>query len=150
MTEIKEKLYNFCVEFVQQRIEATQKAIDDATEAQLSDTKSSAGDKYETGRAMAQQEIDRNKQQRMEALRLKSALEQINPNHCSSNILPGSLAITNQGNFYVAISARQVTIQKVVYFAVSPASPIGLKLKGLHTQDEFILNGKTFIIQQIY
>ena len=60
MNGIKQELYKQCKNYVSNCIDTAQKAIDDAVESANDDTKSSAGDKYETGREMMQQEIDRN------------------------------------------------------------------------------------------
>jgi hypothetical protein len=52
--------------------------------------------------------------------------------------------ITNNGKFYIAISAGTLTINGETFFAVSPASPIGQKLKGQKAGSEFDLNGKFY------
>ena len=126
-----------------------QEAISGAQNSANEETKSSAGDKYETGRAMAQLEIEKNMTQLAEAKRLKQTLEQIAPDKITHLIQLGSLVLTNHGNFYVAISAGPFTIQNKSYLAISPASPIGLKMMGLREKDSFSLNGKEFNIQQI-
>lgn len=126
-----------------------EEAISGAQNSANEETKSSAGDKYETGRAMAQLEIEKNMAQLAEAKRLKQTLEQIAPDKITPLIHLGSLVLTNHGNFYVAISAGPFTIQNKSYFAISPASPIGQKLMGLRAEDSFSLNGKEFYIQQI-
>ena len=55
---LKEELYNQCLNYVQSRMDAAQQGIDEAQQASKDDTKSSAGDKYETGRAMMQQQTE--------------------------------------------------------------------------------------------
>ena len=130
-------------------MQAAQQAIDEAQKASNDDTKSSAGDKYETGRAMMQQETDRNLLQLNEANKLKVALNQFGTSSVSDTVETGSLVITNNGNFYIAISAGVLTADNETYFAVSPASPVGLKLRGLKTGNEFILNGKQYHIKAV-
>src|SRR6202000_1151954 len=105
MIEIKKTLYRMCIEYVQKRMEAAQLAINEAQKASNDDTKSSAGDKYETGREMAQQQTNRHLAQLNEANKLKVALNQISPAVISDEAEPGSLVITDGGNFYIAISA---------------------------------------------
>ncbi|MDB5122786.1 MAG: 3-oxoacyl-ACP synthase [Mucilaginibacter sp.] len=130
-------------------MEAAQLAIEEAQKASNDDTKSSAGDKYETGRAMMQQETDRNRQQLAETNKLKVALNQVNPSVVSDKAETGSLVITDNGNFYVAISAGTLTVDNEAYFAVSPASPIGLMLKGKKIGEEIVLNGKPYHIKMV-
>jgi len=149
MSALKKLLFDQCLEQVQIRMQAAQKAIDEAQRASNDDTKSSAGDKYETGRAMMQQETDRNLTQLNEANKLKVALNHINTSGISDTAETGSLVITDNGNFYIAVSAGVLNVDNQNYFAVSPASPIGLTLKGLKAGDNFILNGKQYHIKTV-
>jgi transcription elongation GreA/GreB family factor len=149
MSSLREELYNQCLDYVQKRMDAAEQGIKEAQQASKDDTKSSAGDKYETGRAMAQQETDRNMAQLNEANKLKVALNTININSNATTIEPGSVVITNNGNFYVVISAGTLSVSGDSYFAISPASPIGIKMKGLKVGDEFSLNGKNYSVTNI-
>jgi transcription elongation GreA/GreB family factor len=149
MNELKKELYRQCLEYVQKCMEAAQLAINESQKASIDDTKSSAGDKYETGREMMQQETNRNMAQLNEANKLKIILNNISPNVVGDKAETGSVIITDNGNFYLAISAGILRIKDEVYFAISPASPIGLRLKGLKTGDEFKLNDKNYLIKQV-
>ena len=146
---LKEELYNQCLNYVKTRMDAAQQGIDEAQQASKDDTKSSAGDKYETGRAMMQQETDRNMAQLNEANKLKVALNSINAAITHTTIDTGSVVKTNNGNFYLAISAGMLNVNGESYFAISPASPIGFKLKGLKVGDKFELNGKAYVIEAV-
>lgn len=130
-------------------MEAAQQAIEEAQKASNDDTKSSAGDKYETGRAMMQQETDRNAVQLNETNKLKVALNQLNYLVISDTAETGSLVITNDGNFFIAISAGVLMVNGETYFAISPASPVGLSLKGQKIGYEFDLNNKHYQIKKI-
>ncbi|AMR30645.1 3-oxoacyl-ACP synthase [Mucilaginibacter sp. PAMC 26640] len=149
MSDIKEELHRLCVEYVQGRMHAAEQAIAEAQQSANSDTKSSAGDKYETGREMAQQETNRNLGQLNEANKLMVALNQISFKGTSTAVEIGSLVTTNNGEFYVAISAGVLTLDGKKYIAVSPASPIGVQLKGKKAGEEFNLNGKAYQISTI-
>lgn len=130
-------------------MEAAQVAINEAQKASTEDTKSSAGDKYETGREMMQQETDRNMKQLNEANKLKVALNKISPNAVADIIDTGSVVLTNNGNFYVAISAGVLTVDNERYFAISPASPIGMKFIGQGAGAEVKLNDKIYHIKKV-
>lgn len=130
-------------------MDAAQQAIEDAQKASTDDTKSSAGDKYETGREMMQQETNRNMAQLNEANKLKVALNKISPGIVSPKAIAGSVVLTDNGNFYLAISAGLLNTSAGQYFAVSPASPLGLKLLGVKEGDEFKLNDKTYHIKKV-
>ncbi|GGH16417.1 3-oxoacyl-ACP synthase [Mucilaginibacter phyllosphaerae] len=149
MIELKAKLHALCVAYVQSRMNAAEQAIAEAQQAQNDDTKSSAGDKYETGREMAQQETNRNLAQLNEANKLLVALNHISFNSIAQKAEAGSIIITTNGNFYLAISAGTLSADGKSYFAVSPASPIGYKLKDKTVGDAFVLNEKTYQITSI-
>jgi len=149
MTNLKRDLYTLCVNYVKARIATAKQAIDDAQQSAGEETKSSAGDKYETSREMMQQETDRNQAQLNEANKLLIALNQINVDGASPSAIPGSLVITDNGKFYLSISAGALTVNGEGYFAVSPASPIGGKLLGRKTGDEFNLNGKDYKVKEV-
>ncbi|SHM99230.1 3-oxoacyl-ACP synthase [Mucilaginibacter sp. OK098] len=149
MSDLKKELYNQCLSYVQMRMDAAQQAINDAQKASTDDTKSSAGDKYETGREMAQQETDRNMMQLNEANKLKVALNKISPDAVTDKAETGSVVLTGSGNFYIAVSAGVLTVNNEQFFAISPASPIGLKLLGQKKGVEFKLNDKIYHIKQV-
>jgi hypothetical protein len=82
-------------------------------------------------------------------MKLKLALSQINPELVTSKIQSGNLVITDQGHFYIAISAGQFKIEDANYFAISPVSPIGLRLIGLKSGDQFSFNNKVYQIENV-
>jgi transcription elongation GreA/GreB family factor len=149
MTNLKKDLYALCVNYVKARIETAKQAIADAQQSAGEETKSSAGDKYETGREMMQQETDRNQAQLNEANKLLIALNQINIDTASSSAIQGSVVITDNGKFYLAISAGALNLNGEGYFAVSTVSPIGTKLLGRKNGDEFNLNGKQYKVKEV-
>ena len=147
---LKQQLHALCMTHIRRRITGAEEAIHAAQFSANEETKSSAGDKYETGRAMAQLEIEKNSIQLSEAKKLLNALEQINPAKLTSSIQSGSLVKTNAGWFYVAVSAGQLNLLDKTYFAISPASPVGQKLMGLRPKDSYVFNGKKIIIEEVY
>ena len=149
MIEIKEKLHALCVQYVKERMQAAEFAIEQARQAGTDDTKSSAGDKYETGREMAQQETNRNLAQLNEANKLMVSLNQIGVRPSAGIADLGSLVETNNGTFYLSISAGQLKLDGQTYYAVSPASPVGMQLKGKKAGNSFNLNGKDYKISSV-
>jgi LPS O-antigen subunit length determinant protein (WzzB/FepE family) len=138
--ELKQALYDHCLAYVDQRIQTAQSAMEAAQQSANEESKSSAGDKYETGRAMAQIERDRHAQQLAEALKLKQELGAIDPSKTSASVGPGSLVITDRGTFFVAISLGKVLIEQTDYFVVSTASPIGAALRNRRAGEEVSFN----------
>lgn len=147
---LKMFLYAHCEAYVKGRIAASETAIRLAQEGAESDTKSSAGDKYETGREMMQQEITRHQQQLLEAGKMRHSLSQIMAETASDVIVPGAVTETSQGNFYLSVSAGQAFFTGKNYQPVSIISPIGRMLSGRKAGEEFDFNGKTYRILRVF
>lgn len=150
MSTLKQKLFESCQTYIAKRIATATDAIQTAQSSANEETKSSVGDKYETGRAMMQLEIEKNTAQRTEALKLKLQLDQLNVNHSSTIVQSGSLVATNHGNFFIAISAGKLSTDDQTFFAISPDSPVGLKLKGRQQGDTFVFNDKTYEVLKVW
>ena len=129
-----------CHVFIEQRIAAARTAMQAAQESSSSETKSSAGDKYETGREMANAERDRNAAHMQQAQQLQAELGRISPDAPCDTVRPGALVHTSLGLFYVSISAGRLEGHDV--FAVSAAAPVAVALKGLRAGQETMFNGK--------
>lgn len=149
MSELKMELYRLCSKHVADSLGEVAAAIADRREAMHNETKSSMGDKYETTREMLQQDINMNLDRLNKAKADEATLQAINPESSSEVVVPGSLVLCSNGNFYIAISAGHFIIDKVKYYAVSLSSPIGNQLKGKQAGDTFMLNGKSYNIKQI-
>lgn len=146
---IKQALFSRCAIFIEDRIDSAQKAIKSAQESANQDSKSSMGDKYETGRAMAQLEIEKNTIQLAESIKLKKQLETIPKEQYGTKIKNGSLIVTNNGNYFLAISAGKIEIDGIPYFALSSASPLGTKMLNLEEGNSFDFNGKLFVLEAV-
>ncbi len=147
--QLKSKLYKKCADYVEQRLSHIQSAIDAANESGNDETKSSAGDKHETGRAMMQLEQEKNAKQLIETLEIRKLLDRVNPNQQSKTVALGSIVITHKEKFYISVSAGKIMIDEAVYYAVSPTSPIACKLLGLKKNQEINFNGALYLIQDV-
>jgi len=173
MYKLKQLLHKLCRDFALQKIKTAETALEQAREASNDDTKSSAGDKYETSREMMQQEIDRNRKLLLEARESLRVLDLIceqqeqfmnngKTDKKKSAVHTGSLVVTGNGSFYIGISAGQLkpfpenelTEQGVSaftpFFAVSSASPIGKLLLGKKEGMVFEFNGLIYNIDQVF
>lgn len=146
---IKQLLHKKCLEYAEQRISTIQKAIDEAIESANDDTKSSSGDKHETGRAMAQLEQEKSSKQLSEAIEFRNALEKISPEQRSETILLGSMVHTDNGSFYISVAAGKLIIDGQTFFAISPTSPLALKMIGLGTGSQISFNGNNYKITEV-
>eukprot|EP00388_Colpodella_angusta_P007143 GDKJ01020430.1.p2 GENE.GDKJ01020430.1~~GDKJ01020430.1.p2 ORF type:complete len:151 (-),score=14.83 GDKJ01020430.1:222-674(-) len=149
MQEIKSSLYQLCLNFITERIATAETALKQAREASNDDTKSSAGDKYETSREMMQQDIDRNKRLLIDAEENQKVLNSLKDAPFSDTARNGSLVYTSEGTFYISISAGQLHLDKDTIFAISAVSPIGKLLLGKRKGDQFDFNGKKYLIKEV-
>ena len=145
----KQNLYSRCQQYVQQRIATAQQAMDAAQESANSESKSSAGDKYETGRAMAQLERDRYAQLLAEARKMEQELTRLNVEKTYDTVQPGSLVTTNRGTFFISISAGKLTLDGPGYYAVSPASPVAAALAGHRAGDVVTVNSQPYQVLSV-
>jgi len=140
--QFKNSLRQWGLAIIEQRIATAREAADNAQQAANQEEKSSAGDKYETGRSMAQLEIEKNTVQLHEFARMKQELERISITVKGEQAQKGSLVYTSLGAYFLALSAGKITIDGEIYFAVSLQSPIGSVLLGAKEKDEIHFNGK--------
>lgn len=145
---VKEQLFRLCVVFVDSRLKTIQQTIESNQKALTSETKSSAGDKHETGRAMLQLEMEKAGQQLQAIQQMKETLAKLNLNN-SEVISLGSLVETNLGTYFISISAGQLQLENNIYFAISTSSPIGKLLLGKKVGESLIWNGRKINVNSI-
>ncbi len=146
---IKTELLSECHRTVDSRITTFQNAIEDSAKAAREESKSSAGDKYETSRAMMHLEIEKNTAQLSQVMKSKKTLSSLSSTIVVNAIELGACVFTNLNNYYLAIGAGQITIQGIDYQVISPVSPIGQLLIGLKAGDSFSFRDKAYVILEV-
>ncbi len=131
------------------RIKMAYDAMQAAQASANSESKSSAGDKYETGRAMGQIERDLNAHQYQKLKQERLTLDRIDIDLTPNRVAVGSLVGTSVGTFWIAVSLGILTIDNQPTMVVSAASPIGQALMGLQVGDGFEFQKKKAIIEKI-
>ncbi|WP_343328427.1 3-oxoacyl-ACP synthase [Polaribacter staleyi] len=147
--DIKEALFKQCEFFVNKRLQTVDDIISSNQKALQSETKSSAGDKHETGRAMLQLEMEKAGQQLAGIHQMKEVLAKIDVYKKSTIAHLGSVIETSSANYFLSISAGQIIVDGKIYFAISVSSPIGKLLLGKKTSDQIVFNNKKSIIKRI-
>jgi hypothetical protein len=147
---MKSKLLEKCIEIIREKKALLEKNIELALEASKDDIKSSAGDKYETTRAMMQIEIDSNRKRLLEAQALENILDSLDINIEYEKVSLGALVFTNHGIFFVAVGLGNVKIEdKSYYVVISPDSPIGAILMNKKVGDAFLFNQRDYQILKV-
>lgn len=146
---LKQKLYQSCEAFIEERFQTIQKTIKELQNSLFSETKSSAGDKHETGRAMLQLEREKAGQQLAEINKTKMVLSKVNPKKQSNVVTLGSLVYTNYSNYFIAISAGNLAVDNQSFYAISANTPMGKLLIGKTKGDKINFNGNSIEIKKI-
>jgi transcription elongation GreA/GreB family factor len=134
---------------VQEKIETFQKMISDLAIDAQNDAKGSAGDKHETALAMMHLEQEKLTQKLKEVLEQKAILDKIDAAQNHNVVALGSVVKANETYFFVSAALPKITIENKDIFALSPQSPLGLKLMGNKVGSEFQINTTTYKIQSL-
>jgi transcription elongation GreA/GreB family factor len=116
-----------------------------AKESRDSDTKSSAGDKFETGREMMQREMDKLSALVDNTLYSLNKLDRLANLPSSSVVAEGSLVETDQETYYISIGYGKTDS----IYAISIESPLGVELKGKKVGDRVEMRGRIITIKSI-
>ena len=151
-SEFKIKLLSHCESLVSTKLGKIKHAIADIVESLESETKSTAGDKHETDRAM----MDIEREQLGARLDVAEQQYQILKNirqrdiKPSKNIHIGSLVKTTKAIYYIAVSVGAITLDNETVYVISKESPIGMLLMNKTEKDTFEFNGETMTIKIVY
>lgn len=132
-----------------EKLNRLQESFDELKKALNSETKSTAGDKHETGRAMAQLEQEKLSSQLNQLLTLKNALSKVDPNEIHREVQYGSLVKTNNGYFFFSIGLGKIIVEDQNVFCITATSPLGQKLLGKKISDSFFLNREINILDLV-
>ncbi|MDO3426891.1 hypothetical protein QWT87_18595 [Chryseobacterium sp. APV1] len=143
----KSKILEAVKSRIAEKIQKLEKLIEE-TRASNNDTKSSMGDKYETGREMLQQEINNLQRQLNESLNQQSIVQKISSDP-SSKVQNGALVKTDKGLFYISASAGEIMVDEQKIMTVSAESPLAKAMHGLTENQSFSVNNITQKIVEV-
>ncbi len=146
---MKQKIFNRIIQLLDQQIQTAESAIASAIESRDNETKSSVGDKYETGRAMMQLEQQKGEVQLAKAITLKKTVEQINLEQNFDAARFGALVHTTNGIFFLSIGMGKVKVAEEVILVISMSSPIGQLILGKRKGEQFIFQKREITILAI-
>lgn len=145
----KHNVYLQCEQLLDNRLARVKNYMADIQESLLSETKSSAGDKHETGRAMLQLEREKTGQQLAEIHKLKLALSSISYEERLGKVGVGSLVFTSSAHYFISVSLGALVAEHTTIYAISPETPIGQVLMGKRVGDQLSYNGNVFEIKKV-
>ncbi len=145
--QFKIKIVIACKEVLDAKIKFLNDALQEATDAGNNETKSTAGDKHETGRAMMQLEQEKLGNQLVDLESQKNDFDKIDFSISHTAIANGSLIETNKGFFFIASAIGKLEVDQTTVFAISKKSPLALILLGLKNKDTVDFNGMKYLIK---
>lgn len=148
-SEDRIQLLEACHAYLQTRTEILEKAMKALKEDLENESKSSAGDKYETGREMINIEWNKLSVQLNEYDRLAHILRRIEKHKPSEKAVLGSIVKTEAANYFISIPAGEIVADNQKFYAVGIQAPIAQKMLGKQKGDKFELNGREFRIMEL-
>lgn len=143
------RLFDYCFDLICQRIEEVEAAIQSVQQSANSETKSTAGDKHETARAMAQIEVEMLSRQLSESRKSLQNLQQLRGKTTGDSVGPGSVVVTSQGVFYMSIALGKVSVDGTELLFISPDAPIARALIGKKAGETVTWGGITLTIHRV-
>ncbi|MBC7696372.1 MAG: 3-oxoacyl-ACP synthase [Burkholderiales bacterium] len=145
----KQELIKVCHDYFKNKINSLTLIISEVTESSNSESKSSAGDKHETAKAMMQLEREKLGTQLKEAEEQLSEFERINFNKLFQKVEQGSVVETDKGSFFIGGSIGKIKVGDELLFVISGKSPLARALEGKTVKDVIDFNGITYKIKKI-
>lgn len=140
---MKEKLLEKVKELIEGRMQTSYEAMEAAKNSANEEGKSSAGDKYETARAMGQLDREMNGRMYEQARQERLSLDKIDTETLFTKVAFGALVETTMGYFFVSIGAGIIELEAKKIMTISPQAPIGQLIMGKTATETFDFRGKT-------
>ena len=148
--DFKKNIVKACKAVLDSKIKFLSDALQEATVAGNNETKSTAGDKHETARAMMQLEQEKIGNQLTDLETQINAFDKINFSVAHNIVSNGSLIEANHGFFLIGSAIGKLEVDSKIIFIISNKSPLALNLLGLKPNDKTIFNGVNYEIKAIY
>jgi transcription elongation GreA/GreB family factor len=138
----KHQVIDLCRDKIKHQLNQIQQQLASIHEARAQETKSSAGDKYETGREMLQSEEDRIQNQHDLHQMLLKELDATSKLSSNGHIQKGSLVQTQDHWYYLSVPMGKLSLDQGDCYAISMSSPLGKELLGKTKGDRFTFRGR--------
>lgn len=146
---MKQKLLEKVKEIIESRMQTSFEAMEAAKNSANEEGKSSAGDKYETARAMGQLDREMNGRMYEQARQERLSLDKIDSESVFTKVAFGALTETTMGYFFVSIGAGIVELNGIKFMVISQEAPIGQIILGKSVGETFEFRGKMHKILSI-
>jgi hypothetical protein len=146
----KNRLKRWALDLIGGRITTSREAIDQAQQSANQEEKSSAGDKYETGRAMGHLQKDMHARQLAESIKELATLHAIHTDALYAAAGPGAFIRCDDTSFFIAAGLGRQQPEGQTIFFLSPQAPLAKGLQNKKPGDPIAFNGTTKTILEIF
>jgi hypothetical protein len=146
----KNKLKLAAQQIIEQRIATAKTLINNSQEAANNEEKSSAGDKYETARAMNQLEKEMHSRQLAQQIHELALLNAVRTDVIYTTVTAGACIECADMIFFLAAGLGKQTVDEKGIIFLSPQAPLAKQLHHKVAGEHFIFNGKEITITAIY
>lgn len=150
MKPFKEQILQKCKELVDEKLNKLFYALEELNESAEAESKSTAGDKHETGRAMIQLEQEKIGKQIQEWENQKLILSKIDLCKDSKHISLGSLIETDKGLFFIGINLGRIKLNDQEVMVISIQSPLGSLMAKNNRNDSIVFSNSTYNIKEVF
>jgi uncharacterized protein with NAD-binding domain and iron-sulfur cluster len=147
---LKQTLYNKAITIIEQRIGTAASAMQNAQAAANEEEKSSAGDKYETSRAMSHLEKDMYAKQSEENKKELSSLRTIDCIKLYDSVAAGSLIICDEYVLFIAAGLGKMNVDGMIVYFLSANAPLAKILSRKKAGDTIEFNNKKIVIRSVF
>lgn len=130
LKQLRSELYDLMEELIKEKLDRTTEQVQSIETAKQGETKSTAGDKHETSRALLQAEEDQLKTQLKKNKALLVDLDTCRRMPMAQTISKGSIIQTNQSIILISLGMGNLKHKGKNYVAISPQAPLGKALLG--------------------
>ena len=148
--KFKELLKKECGFVLKKRSINSNSAMQDSQESANNQEKSSAGDKYETSRAMGQIDRDMYAYQLLEAEKDMTIITNLEIDKINQVIKPGSVFEINSQLIFVAIGLGTILVNNISVLVISYKSPLYEQLKFKTVGDLVFFKNENHQIETIF
>lgn len=144
----KEQVLKICIQQQQELIENYNQRIDELKadtfkrNASASQTEDRRGGKVDILNALGKELSFAQKE--------LTYLDQFDITAENTTVSPGAIVMTDQLNFFIAISTDKIEIDGTTIVGISANAPIYSSMKNLHKNNFFTFNERTYHIEDIY
>jgi len=144
----KNKIYEKCIETINNKIKTLQEAIDDAQKQ--ANEYGCPKDRYDAFRSQLLRKKDMLSRQLQQVIDDKNNLLKIDLDKKVNTVEFGAFVVTNKQKMFISVSLGKIQIDNTEIYAISTLVPMFKTIKGLKAGDKANHNGLHLEILEIY